>query len=80
MRPVNVAQRIVVLVGSAAGLLVVGQWLTTRGQALGWSAYSPVTGSAPPLGLPPWARMLIWVGLALAWSGTALWLLRTRSR
>jgi hypothetical protein len=74
----NLAQRIVIVVGLAAGLTVFGSWLTGDGTLFrGWTGYAPLGPYAVVGGgLPPWARLLIRLGLILVWLAASLWLLR----
>jgi hypothetical protein len=75
-------QRVVVLVGLAAALLVFGGWLTTRGEGGGWVAYAPLSSSINSDGLRPglhsWVRLLIWLVLIAIWIIVGLFLLRSR--
>jgi heme/copper-type cytochrome/quinol oxidase subunit 1 len=83
-RALNLAQRIVVIIGFGAGLFVVGSWLTTRGGRTGWVAYAPLSsaldGSGPPgPGLHAWVRLLIWLVLIVLWIVVGVVLLRSRA-
>ena len=74
-------QRIVVLIGLAAGLFFFGDWLTTRGESVGWVAYAPLSNSINSdgirPGLHPWVRLLIWLVLIAIWVVVGLLLLRS---
>jgi hypothetical protein len=74
----NLAQRIVLLVGLGVGLAFLGSYLVNLGSFQGWVAYAPLSdGPRPsPFGLHPWARLLIWLGLVLLWTLVSLALLR----
>lgn len=76
MATLDVAQRIVLVIGFALVLLVFGHWVTHIGAhgLLGFrSQLLPRAGGG---GVPPWARFLIWLVLIVAWSVGSVWLLR----
>jgi len=75
----NARQRIVVVIGLGIALYFFGGWITTRDTVTGWVAYAPLSNSVnfPGAGLPPWARLLIWLALILVWMVSSLALLRT---
>ena len=76
-------QRIVVVIGLAAGLYLFGSWLTIRGEiGSGWVAYAPLSESNSPEfsgGLHSSVRLLIWLVLIALWAGAGVLLLRSRS-
>ena len=83
-RGLNTRQRVVVVIGTGAGLFFFGSWLTTRGQGgSGWVAYAPLSntvnaaGPAGP-GLHPWVRLLVWLALVAVWVVVGVVLLRSR--
>jgi hypothetical protein len=81
-RRLNFAQRVVVAIGLALVLSVVGDWLTGLGSRVnfGWVAYAPLSNSfsAGDLGgLHPWVRMAIWLILITLWVVASVALLRT---
>lgn len=47
----------------------------------GWFAYAPNTGVAfaPSRTSTIWREALVWIGAVLLWTGTSLWLLRSRN-
>jgi hypothetical protein len=73
----NLAQRVILVIGSGAALYIVGLWLTSLGThfATGWVAYAPLSDSSfgPSLGgLHPWVRLVIWLLLIFVWTGLSL--------
>jgi hypothetical protein len=85
MRPVvrfNRGQRIVAVVGLGVALWFVGEYVTSLGNPLGVIAYAPLSKAVGPLGysLTTLERLLVWLGLVIAWvSGSGL-LLRDSKR
>jgi heme/copper-type cytochrome/quinol oxidase subunit 1 len=80
-RTLNLAQRIVVVIGLGIGLDVFGQWLVSRGSgATGWVAYAPLSRAVylPVGGLHPWVRMMVWLVLTAVWVLASVALLRSR--
>jgi hypothetical protein len=82
MTRMNLAQRIVVVVGLGAALYVFGMWAMTWGSQVSrvWIATSPLSGAfaAPDVsGLHLWARLLIWLALIGLWLGAALFVFRS---
>jgi hypothetical protein len=78
----NRGQRIVAVVGLGVALWFVGEYVTTLGNPLGVIAYAPLSKAVGPLGysLTSLERLLVWLGLVIAWViGSAL-LLRVRER
>lgn len=76
----NRAQRLVIVVGVAVALVVLGEWLTSLGSKLnyGWVAYAPLSNSNASLnGLHLWVRMVIWLVLVVVWVLVSLVLLRS---
>lgn len=83
----NRAQRVLIVIGLGVAVVVFGIWVTHLGShhvgVRGLVPYAPrVRGFLPARllragGLRPWARMLVWLGLIGAWSGSSLWLMRT---
>jgi hypothetical protein len=77
------AQRIVVVIGLAVALLLLGRYLVQVGQPrnFGWFAYAPLntaesgsyssTVAISHHGIRPWLRLLIWLGLVAVWTGAA---------
>ena len=80
-RTLNLAQRIIMVIGLGIGLDVFGQWLVSRGTgATRWVAYAPLTsGGYPPVGgIHPWVRMVVWLVLTAVWVLASVALLRSR--
>jgi hypothetical protein len=80
MKPLNQAQRIIMVVGFGISLYFLGAWITTWGGSYGWVAYAPLTSTVshgPFLFFHPWAQFLIWLGLIVLWSLCALVILRS---
>ncbi len=76
--PLNLPQRIVLVVALAGSLGLLGEWVTGGGSSLsGWTGYAPVSVyNTYAGGLQPWARVLVWLGFILVWIVASLWLLR----
>jgi heme/copper-type cytochrome/quinol oxidase subunit 1 len=74
-------QRVVVVIGFAAGLYFFGSWITSRvGTATGWTSYAPLSigqANPPGPGLHPWVRLIIWLALILIWVLSSVFLLRS---
>ena|GEM_PF-1046930 len=80
-RDLNQAQRVVIVVGLGALLLVFGSWFTSGGWQrtfTGWTGYAPLTVASFYGGMATWAQLLVWIGLIVIWLVTALVLLRKR--
>jgi hypothetical protein len=78
--PLNVAQKIVLVVGLGIILLLVGGWLTSLGSrsSFGWVAFAPLGASAniPAIGgLHEWVRLVIWLLLVVVWIGVSMGIL-----
>ena len=76
-RSLNLAQRIVIVVGLGVMLWFCGAWLVSIGShaPFGWVAYAPLSGSVnvPTLGgLHPWVRLIIWLIVVVVWVATSL--------
>lgn len=76
----GIAQRIILVIGLGLALAVLGRYLVSLGKTgnFGWFAYAPMnsTVSTPHPGERPWVRLVIWLGLILAWTGPSFFLLR----
>jgi hypothetical protein len=71
------AQRVVVVVALGVAFLALGSYVLSLGQpviALGWTGYAPL--SAPSVGLPGWARLIVWLALTCLWAIVSIRLLR----
>src|ERR1035441_2331872 len=79
----NFSQRIVVVVGLAPALYLVGDWTVSLGlhPFTGWVAYAPLSNTLGPFnqGLPPWVRLFIWLIFLAVWMIASLSLLRRRT-
>jgi heme/copper-type cytochrome/quinol oxidase subunit 1 len=72
-------QRVVLVIGLAAALVFIGDYVTSVSTATGWVGYAPLS-SAPllaPGGLPAWARLLVWLVLIGIWVAGSLLLMRS---
>jgi hypothetical protein len=87
-RRLNLAQRIVTIIGLGIALGIFGLWVTTRGGISGWVGYAPLSTSAAYRsnlsvvfrgGLHPWVRLAIWLALTVVWTGASIALLRSAS-
>jgi hypothetical protein len=76
------SQRIVVVVAIGLGLWVVGSYLVNLGSGfhVGWTGNAQHVFSTAPLarstGLPPLARVIIWLVLICVWALAAIKVLR----
>lgn len=89
MRNLNLAQRVVIVIGWALALAFLGLWVATlHGYKYVSSPFQCPKGetcigsgsfSSQPVytGLHPWAVMLVWIGLAVIGTVGALWVLKT---
>lgn len=78
-RPLGFAQRVIFVIALALILLAVGGYVTTLGgppAESGWFRYAPLTSAAYQPDLPPWAQLLVWIGLICSWSFLSVLLLR----
>lgn len=73
-------QRVVLVIGLAAALVFIGDYVTTAGTFTGWTGYAPLTNGPIllPGGLPRWGRLLIWLALVAIWVAGSLPLMRDR--
>jgi heme/copper-type cytochrome/quinol oxidase subunit 1 len=78
----NVRQRVVLVVGLAAVLAVLGAWginelVPTRTFPIGWTGYAPL--QSVPVGADhALLRVLLWVALIAVWVIASTLVLRTR--
>ncbi len=65
----NRAQRVVIVIGLAIALYVLGGWVTALGShpPSGWVAYGPLSTQQVFGGLHPWVRLVVWVALVAVW-------------
>lgn len=80
----NLAQRIVAVIGLGAGLFVFGAWAMTWGTHMpfptGWTGYAPLLGpfaADARGGLSPGERLVIWIALIAVWTVLAVLVFRT---
>ena len=79
MTRLNLAQRIVLVIGWGLALAFFGRWVTTRGRHL--ASVLPVrVHSLLVGGLHPWVRLVIWLALVVVWTAGAMWVLRDRKQ
>jgi hypothetical protein len=76
-RTLSLGQRVLVVIGWGVALTRFAEWVGTIGFPFG----IPVRVSRPLLfsrmqPLPAWELMLVWIGLAVVWATTAMWMLR----
>jgi heme/copper-type cytochrome/quinol oxidase subunit 1 len=81
MSRLNLGQRIVVVIGLAAGLVILGAWAMTWGthSFTGWTGYAPLSRSIyvpSGGGLHLWALALIWLALISIWVVVSVVVLR----
>lgn len=88
VRNLNLAQRVVIVIGGALALAFLGLWVATlHGYSYVSSPFQCPKGetcigsgsfSSQPIytGLHPWAVMLVWIGLAVIGTAGAVWVLR----
>ncbi|MGH9048057.1 MAG: hypothetical protein ACRDVW_12210 [Acidimicrobiales bacterium] len=76
----NRGQQVVVVIGLALSLDLLGLWLTTIGQriALGWVAYAPLSDPQGPGGMSLGWRLLIWAALVVIWTAVSVVILHSR--
>ena len=83
MTRLNLAQRLVLVIGLGFGLAFFGEWVTIQGtHSIGWVGYAPLSGATftpLPGGLHEWVKLMIWLGLTIIWTSAALILLRPRA-
>ncbi len=78
----SLGQRVVLVIGLAAALVVIAGFITTAGTVTGWTGYAPLSMSNQPFlvpgGLPPYARLLVWLVVVVIWVAGSLPLMRSR--
>jgi hypothetical protein len=77
----NRAQRVVIVIGLAVALYVLGGWVTSLGShpPSGWVAYGPLSTQETFGGLHPWVRLVVWVALVALWVVSSVAILAGRS-
>jgi hypothetical protein len=74
----NLAQRIVVVIGLAGVLDVVRDWIVNRGTGDGWFNYAPNSGAAFPAGhAPSGGDHVVTIMFVVVWAIASAWLLRS---
>ena len=80
----SLGQRVVLVIGLAAALVVIAGFITTAGAVTvtGWTGYAPLSVSNQPFlvpgGLPPYARLLVWLVVVVIRVAGSLPLMRSR--
>lgn len=74
-RPLNLAQRVVMVIGWGLALAFFGRWVATIGYPYGLPIRVSQFSQIQPL--PAWGLTLVWIGLAIVWVAGAVWLLRS---
>lgn len=78
----SLGQRVVLVIGLAAALVVIGEYSTTADSFTGWTGYAPLSVSGSPFvvpgGVAPWVRLLVWLALVAIWVAGSLPLMRSR--
>ena len=78
----SLGQRIVLVAGLAAVLIVIAGFLTAAGTLTGWTGYAPLPVSSReflvPGGLPAYARLLVWLVAVVIWVAGSLPLMASR--
>ena len=79
----SLGQRVVLVIGLAAVLIVLADFLTAAETLTGWTGYAPLSVSSReflvPGGLPAYARLLVWLVAVAIWVAGSLPLMRSRS-
>jgi hypothetical protein len=80
----NLAQRVVVVVGLAVVFDALANWTMAIGShpLTGWVAFAPLSQNASAAllgGFHPWVRLVIFLAYALVWLGCSLLVLRDTS-
>ena len=77
----SLGQRAVLVVGLAAVLGVIASFVTAAGTLNGWTGYAPMPVPNQPFlvpgGLPPYARLLVWLGAVVIGVAGAVPLMRS---
>jgi hypothetical protein len=86
-RPLNQAQRVVIVVALGLGAFFFGQWLIETWEFgsrpfTGWVGYAPLSNSTftQTRILNPWVILLVWLVLITAWTFASLVILRRDDR
>ena len=78
----SLGQRIVLVTGLAAVLIVIAGFLTAADTLIGWTGYAPLSVSSReflvPGGLPAYARLLVWLAAVVMWVAGSLPLMAGR--
>ena len=79
----SLGQRVILVIGLAAVLGLIASFVSAAGTLTGWTGYAPLSPSSQPLlapvGLPPFARLLVWLGAVAVWVAGSLPLMRRGS-
>ena len=76
----NLAQRVVLVVALAGVLVLAGTYIVTDGLSGGgggWFNYVPGSSEPfyPDVGLDPFPRFLVWLGVVIVWGVVSFWIL-----
>jgi hypothetical protein len=73
----NLAQRVVVIVGLGAVLGFLGDYVTSLNSFTGWTGYAPLSSSLlrVPGSFQPWEQLLVWLALVAVWVAASLFVL-----
>jgi len=78
----SLGQRVVLVIGLAVVLAVLADFITSADTFTGWTGYAPLSVSNQPFlvpgGLPPYARLLVWLVAVVIWVAGSLPLMRSR--
>ena len=74
----------VLVIGFAAALVVIGEYSTTADSFTGWTGYAPLSVSGSPFVVPGgvalWVRLVVWLALVAIWVAGSLPLRRSPPR
>jgi heme/copper-type cytochrome/quinol oxidase subunit 1 len=78
----NLGQRVIIIISLGLALGAAGSFIVNLGEDGGWFAYAPLTEATypPGIGLPSWARLVVWLVLITIWGLASVRLLRSPKR
>ena len=82
LKPLGLAQRIVLVIALALVLGTLGMYIValgTRSAYFGWFGYAPLTRGINIVGGPdlaPWQQLLVWIGLIGVWAAVSMLVLK----
>ena len=78
----SLGQRVVLVIGLAAALAAIADFVTAADTFTGWTGYAPLSVPSQPFlvpgGLPSYARLLVWLVAVVIWVAGSLPLMRSR--